>query len=119
MVAEMSTITKELQGIIGYQFKNTALLSHALTHRSASTENNERLEFLGDSVLSLVVSTDLFRRFSYADEGALTRSRARLVRQETLAGVARQIDLGRFVVLGEGATRNGGADRASILADVI
>ena len=115
----MSTSVERTQNIIGYRFGNGELLDRALTHRSAAGLNNERLEFLGDSVLGFLVAAELFRRFPGCDEGSLTRCRARLVRQETLAAVARKIDLGRLVVLGEGAVRSGGADRSSILSDMM
>jgi ribonuclease-3 len=115
----MSTPVEGIQNMIGYQFGSEELIDRALTHRSAVGPNNERLEFLGDSVLGLLVAEDLFRRFPHSDEGSLTRCRARLVRQETLAAVARQIGLGALVALGEGAVRSGGADRNSILADVM
>ena len=115
----MSTSAEGIQKIIGYRFESEELLDRALTHRSAAGPNNERLEFLGDSVLGLLVAADLFRRFPHSDEGSLTRCRARLVRQETLATVARKIDLGGVIILGEGAARSGGADRSSILADVM
>jgi ribonuclease-3 len=115
----MSTSGGGIQKIIGYRFRSEELLDRALTHRSAAGPNNERLEFLGDSVLGLLVAANLFRRFPHSDEGSLTRCRARIVRQETLATVARKIDLGGLVILGEGAVRSGGADRNSILADVM
>ena len=115
----MPTLVQEIQEIIGYRFDSKELLDRALTHRSATGANNERLEFLGGSVLGLLVAAELFRRFPGCDEGSLTRSRARLVRQETLAAVARRIGLGGLVALGEGAARSGGADRSSILADVM
>ena len=115
----MSISVEGIQIIIGYRFGSEELLERALTHRSAAGPNNERLEFLGDSVLGLLVAADLFRRFPDSDEGSLTRCRARLVRQETLATVARKIGLGDLVILGEGAARSGGADRNSILADVM
>ena len=115
----MSVSVEGIQGIIGYRFGRQEFLDRALTHRSAVGPSNERLEFLGDSVLGLLVAAELFRRFPDSDEGSLTRCRARLVRQETLAAVARKIGLGHFVTLGEGAARSGGADRSSILADVM
>ena len=110
---------ERIQEVIGYRFGSQELLDRALTHRSAAGTNNERLEFLGDSVLGLLVAAELFRRFPGCDEGSLTRCRARLVRQETLAAVARKISLGGLVLLGEGAARSGGSDRSSILADVM
>jgi ribonuclease-3 len=115
----MSTLIEGIGDILGYRFASEAVLGQALTHRSAVGPNNERLEFLGDSVLGLLVAASLFRRFPSCNEGTLTRCRARLVREETLAAIARKVDLGRFVVLGDGAARSGGADRDSILADVL
>ena len=115
----MSTLVEKIQEIIGYRFGSEELLDRALTHRSSEGPNNERLEFLGDSVLGLLVASELFRRFPGCDEGSLPRCRARLVRQETLAIVARKIGLGSLVILGESAARSGGADRSSILADVM
>jgi ribonuclease-3 len=115
----METSVEQIQKITGYRFDSEELLDQALTHRSAAGPNNERLEFLGDSVLGLLVSAELFRRFPGCDEGSLTRCRARLVRQETLAVVARKIGLGGVVLLGEGAARSGGAERSSILGDVM
>ena len=85
----MSTPVEEIQTIIDYRFDSQELLDRALTHRSSEGPNNERLEFLGDSVLGLLVASELFRRFPRCDEGSLPRFRARLVRQETLAIVAR------------------------------
>ena len=90
----MSISVEGIQQIIGYRFGSEKLLDRALTHRSAAGPNNERLAFLGDSVLGLLVAAELFRRFPDCDEGSLTLGRARLVRQETLAAVARKIDLG-------------------------
>ena len=96
------------------------LLEQALTHRSYSRQlNNERLEFLGDSILNLIISNHIYQRFSSADEGDLSRIRASLVKQETLAQVARQFDLGDYIHLGGGELKSGGFRRASILADVL
>ena len=115
----METSTEILYRIIGYRFHNEKLLNTALTHRSAKRNNNERLEFLGDSVLGLLMTVALYDKFPGSDEGALTRCRARLVREETLANIARVNQLGSIVVLGEGAARSGAADRSSVLADVL
>ncbi len=95
------------------------LLQQALTHRSKSNMNNERLEFLGDSVLGLTISAELYKRYPDTDEGALTRLRARLVRKETLAAIARNMDLGEYLRLGTGELKSGGFDRDSILADAL
>ena len=106
-----------LEARIGYRFKSSALLEQALTHRSFGSPHNERLEFLGDGVLDCVVAEELYARFPDLPEGALSRLRANLVRQASLAGVARAIGLSGFMKLGEGELASGGAERPSILAD--
>ena len=103
--------------MIGYTFKDETLLDLALTHRSAATGNNERLEFLGDSILSLVISTRLYSQFTMSDEGVLSRLRASLVKGETLSKLAKDIGLGDYIQLGSGELKSGGFRRASILAD--
>jgi len=108
-----------LQRRIGHRFDDTSLLARALTHRSFGADHNERLEFLGDAVLSLVISGLLFERFAGSDEGDLTRVRAHLVREESLHRVAVQMGLPEVLRLGEGEARGGGAQRASILADAL
>lgn len=108
-----------LQQRIGYAFATPGLLARALTHRSFGAEHNERLEFLGDAVLSLAVSSLLFDHFSGSDEGDLTRVRAHLVREESLHRAALQLGLPDVVQLSEGEARGGGAQRASILADAL
>jgi ribonuclease-3 len=102
---------------IDYQFVDGKLVEIALTHRSAGSPNNERLEFLGDAILGFVIADELFRSFPTADEGQLSRLRAGLVRKETLARVGRELDLGKYLVLGPGELRSGGQSRDSILAD--
>jgi ribonuclease III len=104
---------------VAHTFANPELLRQALTHRSFGTPNNERLEFIGDAVLGFVVALTLYERFPDTPEGQLTRARAHLVREDTLAQVARRIDLGSAIRLGEGEMKSGGADRASILADAM
>lgn len=104
---------------IGYKFKNPALLSNALRHRSASKDNNERLEFLGDAVLGLVVSDFLFQHKPKSSEGELSRIRASLVQQSTLVAIARDLQLGDYLVLGAGELKSGGGNRESILADAV
>jgi ribonuclease-3 len=104
---------------LGYRFRDEALLLRALTHRSAGAANNERLEFVGDAVLGLVTAELLFHGRPAAAEGQLTRLRARLVRKETLAGVARGLGLGAHVLLGSGELRTGGHQRDSILANAL
>ena len=108
------------QHISGYRFKQEDLLKQALTHRSFSrTHNNERLEFLGDSVLSLVISQFIFQQLPDANEGELSRIRASLVKEETLANVARDMDLGDHINLGGGELKSGGFRRSSILSDAL
>ena len=113
---------KKFEDIIGYTFKNKALLSTALTHSSYANEKHcksyERLEFLGDSVLSLIVSRYFFQKMSYVNEGDLSRIRASLVCESTLSSVARKIRIGDFLLLGNGEEKAGSRNRDSILADV-
>ncbi len=104
---------------LGHVFRDPALLLRALTHRSHGADNNERLEFLGDAVVNLVMADALYARFGTLSEGELTRLRARLVRTETLAAVAREVGLGAFLRLGSGELKSGGFDRDSILADAL
>lgn len=107
----------ELHRRLAYTFRQPELLERALTHRSKSTTNYERLEFLGDSVLGFAISSELYNRYPNLYEGELTRLRASLVKKETLAGLARDLDLGNYLKLGEGELKSGGYDRDSILAD--
>lgn len=104
---------------IGYQFSRRRLLELALTHRSAKREHNERLEFLGDSILSLVIADALYSQFPKADEGDLSRMRSTLVRGQTLAEIARDFCLGECLQLGPGELKSGGFRRESILADAV
>jgi ribonuclease-3 len=111
---------------LGHAFRDPGLLARALVHRSAPNErpaafpeSNERLEFLGDAVLDLVVADALYRRFPDATEGALTRYKAALVSELALADVARDLGLGRYVVLGRGEEETGGRDKPSILSDAL
>lgn len=108
-----------LQTTLGYEFRDPGLLRQALTHRSSHAFNNERLEFLGDGVLNFAVADMLYRRYGQAPEGDLSRMRARLVREETLAEIAQHLDLGSKLILGVGEQRSGGFRRASILADAL
>ncbi|HTI46681.1 MAG TPA: ribonuclease III [Casimicrobiaceae bacterium] len=110
-------MTDTLRDRLGYAFRDAALLRQALTHRSYGTPHNERLEFVGDAVLNCVIARALYGRFPDIAEGDLSRARASLVNQDTLAQVARRLDLGGAIRLGEGELRSGGSDRASILAD--
>lgn len=108
---------ESLEAQLGYQFSRADLLLQALTHRSFGSPHNERLEFLGDSVLNCVIATLLFERFPDLREGELSRQRANLVRQDTLAEIAQTLKLGSFLRLGEGELKSGGFRRPSILAD--
>ena len=108
-----------LQQRLQHEFKTPALLSQAVTHRSFSVDHNERLEFLGDSVLNLAVSELLYRRLADLPEGDLSRVRANLVKQDTLHKIAVDLGLPLVIKLGEGEMRSGGQKRASILADAL
>jgi len=111
---------EEFAAITGYTFRQQELLQQALTHRSYSrSANNERLEFFGDSILNLVISKYIYQQFAEANEGELSRIRASLVKQETLALVAMDMGLGAYIYLGGGELKSGGYRRASILADVL
>jgi len=103
----------------GHVFADPGLLEQALTHRSAGAPHNERLEFLGDAVLGLVVAEALYARWPKADEGSLTRARAELVRESALAAVARRLEVGERLVLGPGEMKSGGHRRDSILSDAL
>lgn len=112
---DLARLTKK----IGYQFKDDSLLLQALTHRSAKGQHNERLEFLGDSILGFVIAEALFEQFPKHDEGDLTRMRSSLVKGVTLAEIARDFDLGECLILGPGELKSGGHRRESILEDAI
>jgi len=104
---------------IGHDFSDTSLFELALTHRSCGKKNNERLEFLGDSILNFIIADDLFIRFPTAKEGELSRLRARLVKGVTLSEVARELGIGDYLRLGSGELKSGGFRRDSILADAV
>ncbi|NUU00295.1 ribonuclease III [Herbaspirillum robiniae] len=108
-----------LQQRLGHTFKDASLLQQALTHRSHSALHNERLEFLGDSVLNCVVASLLFERYEKIDEGDLSRLRANLVKQQSLYEIAQRLELSQFLRLGEGELKSGGFRRPSILADTL
>lgn len=118
--AVVASNTAVLERALGHQFADRSLLELALTHRSISgSRNNERLEFLGDSVLGYVIAAELYRRFPKASEGELTRARAQLVNEAALARMAQTLALGDFVRLGPGELKSGGHRRSSILADCL
>lgn len=104
---------------LGVKFNDLDLLQQALTHRSAATVNNERLEYLGDAILSFVIADALFIQFPEVKEGKLSRLRASLVKGVTLAEIARELDLGEVLILGPGELKSGGFRRESILADTV
>lgn len=104
---------------LGHRFASSQLLAQALTHRSAGAPHNERLEFLGDALVNLFVAEALYARWPRADEGALTRARAELVRESSLAAIARTLELGANLTLGPGELKSGGHRRDSILADAL
>lgn len=112
---------KNVQAKIGYTFKNVRLLETALTHSSyaneSKLESNERLEFLGDSVLSLIISDYIYRRLTGVNEGVLSKYRASIVCEQSLFEISKKISLNKFVLLGKGEEMTGGRDRASIISD--
>jgi ribonuclease-3 len=109
-----------LQKQLGYQFVQPQLCQQALTHRSVSSKSNyERLEFMGDALLGVVIACYLYERFPSEDEGRLTRLRSTLVRQDSLAAIAKDLKLGEHLILGSGEMKSGGHRRESILADAV
>ena len=117
---------KDLENAIGYKFKNITLLQNALTHSSYANEHwhdalksNERLEFLGDSILGMVVAEFLYRNFPDRPEGDLTRMRADMVCEQSLAKIAEALELGNYLLLGNGEELSGGRNRPSIMADAV
>lgn len=118
--AELNADQTQFASKLGYVFQDISLLALALTHRSVhKSQNYERLEFLGDALLSVVIAETLYTSFPTEPEGKLTRMRATLVRQETLASVARDLKLGKLLNLGAGERKAGGRERDSILSDVV
>ena len=108
-----------LQRRIGYQFNDPELLLLAVTHRSFGNQNNERLEFLGDSLVNMIIAEHLYHNFERAREGQLSRLRARMVKGVTLAEIGREFELGQYLRLGSGEMKSGGFRRDSILADAV
>ncbi|HFD79320.1 MAG TPA: ribonuclease III [Gammaproteobacteria bacterium] len=115
----MTRAPEELARTLAYRFQDPQLLQAALTHRSAGSRNNERLEFLGDAVLGYIVAEWLYQRFPQAREGELSRLRATLVKRETLADIARGLELGDYLRMGAGELKSGGFRRDSTLADTL
>jgi len=112
-------IQQDISRRLSYQFKNTNLLTHALTHRSHGAQNNERLEFLGDGALNFIVANQLYQRFPKLAEGDLSRLRAQLVKEATLSEIAQSLNVGDALKLGEGELKSAGWRRPSILADAL
>lgn len=115
----MKKAERWLNKALQYRFNDPSLFAQALTHRSACSLNNERLEFLGDAVLDFVISEAIFREREEADEGDLSRLRAALVKDTSLAQIASELELGEHLILGSGERKTGGHRRASILADAL
>ncbi|MDR3490857.1 MAG: ribonuclease III [Gammaproteobacteria bacterium] len=109
-------MSEELTNKLNYHFNNEALLKMALTHRSSHEVNNERLEFLGDSIVNFVIAEALYHQFPDSPEGELSRWRATLINRETLAMLAREFTLGKYLYLGPGELKSGGSERSSILS---
>ena len=114
-MTELTALMRKLD----YEFNDISLLKLALTHRSKGSKNYERLEFLGDSILGFVIAESLYEKYPKESEGKLSRMRSSLVRQETLADVAKNLKLSDYLILGEGELKSGGFNRASILSDVV
>ncbi len=110
---------EQIYSRVHYRFTDKKKIKKALTHRSRSAANYERLEFLGDSILGFIIAEWLYYRFPELTEGKLSRMRAAIVRKDTLAQVARSLELGQVLILGEGERKSGGHERNSILADVL
>lgn len=115
----MTTDLARLNRQLGYTFNDAAMLKAALTHRSVRGKNNERLEFLGDSILNFIIASALFHHCPHAKEGELSRLRANLVNGEMLAEIAQEFELGLYIQLGPGELKSGGSKRKSILADAL
>lgn len=115
----MAKKPEELAQKLGYTFTDATFFNNALTHRSVSKTNNERLEFLGDALLSYIIAQELYHKFPEATEGDLSRLRSNLVKGETLSKIARKFHLGEYLNLGVGELRSGGFNRSSILADAL
>jgi len=115
----LNTHLNTLCKTLGYHFNDLNLLQIALSHRSIGKNNNERLEFLGDSIIGYVIAQELFQRFTEDNEGNLSRYRSLLVKGDTLASIARQLDVGQYLRLGGGELKSGGFRRTSILADAM
>ncbi len=119
MLVKLFLIMNKLEKKLAYKFSNISLLKQALTHKSSNIKNNERLEFLGDSILGLVIAIHIYNKFRDINEGTLTRLRSSLVKGETLCMIANELELGKELMLGKGELKTGGASRCSILEDAL
>jgi ribonuclease-3 len=115
----VANLLKQLQQNLGYQFSDESLLTTALTHRSFSSDHNERFEFLGDSLVNMLVAEMLFEAYPNLPEGKLTQQRAMLVKGKTLAKIGKAFDVGEYLTLGAGEIKTGGTQRESILGDAV
>lgn len=118
-MTQSATSKKALIARLGYSFKDESLVDLALSHRSVGAKNNERLEFLGDSIVNFLMAKALFEKFPNCREGELSQMRAQLVKGKTLAKIAREFGVGEFLILGPGEMKSGGHRRESILADSV
>lgn len=112
-------IINKIEKILCYKFKKKKLLIKALTHRSASNKNNEKLEFLGDSVLNFIISSEIYKKFSFSNEGNMSRIRSQLIKGKTLTKIANKFNLGKFLKLGQGELNSGGGKKKSILENTL
>jgi len=115
----MNEALVRLEEALGYVFINRSILATALTHRSLGVDNNERLEYLGDALIGFIIAETLYQQYPEASEGELTRLRATLVKGDTLARIARRLQLGNYLMLGSGELKSGGWRRTSILANTL
>lgn len=118
-MAQDKELHRHIGNVLGHDFRDSGLLARALTHRSHSRNHNERLEFLGDALLGMFIADILFTRFPEAAESDLTRLRASLVNKKTLAGIARELDLGKHIRFGAGEQKSGGRDKNSLLSNTV
>jgi ribonuclease-3 len=119
MSFEKKAKLKRLESILGHQYQNISLLERALTHRSMGAKNNERMEFLGDSLVNFIIADILFHQYQKISEGDLSRIRAFLVKGETLAVIGKELGLSDYLMLGPGELKSGGFRRESIIADAV
>ena len=112
-------MTKDIEKLLSSKVLSSQLYLESLTHRSASNKNNELLEFFGDAILGFIIAEFLFNKYPADDEGSLSRKRSYIVRKETLSKVAKDLDIGNKIILGEGEKKSGGSRRDSIISDAL